>query len=182
MTSDDALAGARHDYPEVTVVVIEDGGCGPIVRWEPLAQRRDEWHLCGPGGAVDHIVEFHEWFGIGETTETTCTGLRLSPDGEATWVASCSRQDTSIEISIEYVGPDTVVVGGQEIVTDHLRLVEVTTGRTSGTRTTDLWMIPGTPLHVRKQVDDLSTSDSPIGAVTYTERYLLELRSLVPTG
>jgi len=178
----DALAGARHDYPEVTAVVIEAGPCGPVVRWEPLAQRRDEWELCGPGPAVSRIVEFHAWFGIAETTETECSGLRIAADGTSRWEASCTRPETTIAITVEHLGTDVRTVGGQGIATEHLRMTEVTTGRTSGQRVTDLWFVPGTPLYARKQVVDRSVSSSPIGDVVYVEEYTLDLRSLTPTG
>jgi hypothetical protein len=176
----DALAGARHDYPDVTTVLVDERSCGAATRWEPLSQRSDEWRFCGPDGSVDLVVEFHEWFGFPETTETMCTGLRL--EGDDRWQAACSRPDTAIDILVEVIGEEVVVVGGQDVVTTHLRLVETTTGRTTGSRVTDFWMIPGTPLFARKQVIDRSTSSSPIGSVNYVEEYTLVLRSVTPTG
>jgi hypothetical protein len=178
----DALAGARHDYPAVTAMIVEERPCGTVVRWEPLGQRRDEWWYCRPGPSVDTIVEFHEWFGIGDTTETSCEGLHLEPRGEGRWEASCVRPGTVIAITLEDLGPERLVVGSEEVLTAHVRMVETTSGRTSGTRTTDLWVVPGTPLLARKQVVDRSTSSSPIGAVGYVEEYTLMLRSLTPSS
>jgi len=178
----DALAGARHDYPDVTAMVLEEALCGIVLRWEPLEQRRDEWWWCGPGLSVSTIVEFHAWFGIGETTETACQGLRLQAQGEGSWEASCTRADTAITVFVEQIGVEMVTIGATPIDTLHVRMTETTTGRTEGTRVTDLWMVPGTTLPAKKRVVDRSTSSSPIGDVTYVEEYSLVLRSLTPTG
>jgi len=178
----DALAGARHDYPAVTAMIVEERPCGAVVRWEPLGQRRDEWWHCGPGPSVSTIVEFHEWFGIDDTTETSCEGLHLeAARGEGWWEASCMRLDTVIAITLEHLGSERLLVGSEEVLTVHVRMVETTSGRTSGTRTTDLWVVPDTPLLVRKRVVDRSSSSSPIGDVTYVEEYTLMLRSLSPS-
>jgi len=178
----DALVGARHDYPVVTAVVIEDGACGPVMRWEPLAQRSDEWSFCGPDGSVSRIVEFHEWFGMGDTADGVCEGLRLESAGDGEWQAACTREGTDIAIVVEMLGMESRSVGADEVTTVHIRMTETTSGQTEGTRVTDLWMVPGTPLYVRKQVADRSTSASPIGEVTYVEEYTLELKSLIPVG
>ena len=175
----DALAGARHDYPAVTAVIIEQGSCGPVVRWEPLSQRSDEWWMCGPD-SVDRIVEHHEWFGIGDTTDTECAGLVLHPTAADRWDATCSRPETAVAIVLEHLGDETLSIDGRAVLTTHIRMTETTTGRTTGSRVTDLWMVPGTPLFARKRVVDRSTSTSPIGEVTYVEEYTLELRSLTP--
>ena len=52
----DALAGARHDYPEVTYIIITAEACGPSARWQPLQERSIEWRHCGPDLAVTDTV------------------------------------------------------------------------------------------------------------------------------
>ena len=177
----DALAGARHEYPEVTELILEDLECGPVVRWTPLEERREEWTWCGPGGSVATIVEYHAWFGVGETTETTCEGLHFTADDLISWEASCTRPETEISIVVEFRGRESLMVGSVSLDTVRFRLIEETTGRTEGIRVTDLWLIPGTPLPAKKQVADRSASSSPIGDVTYVEEYTLLLRSTAPS-
>ena len=178
----DALGGARHDYPSDTYLVISEGSCGPVVRWHAIAERWDESEHCGPDLGVTSFTGYHEWFHIPDRATSTCSGAIFPPAGQTTWTNVCpSNGSTSTDVAT-VVGMETLDVGGESVATLHIRIVGTTTGSTVGNTITDVWRLPGTPLVVRKQVDDASANASRIGDIHYVEQVTLQLRSLVPTG
>jgi hypothetical protein len=178
----DALGGARHDYPAATYLVIEEGPCGPVVRWQALDERWDEWEHCGPDLAVSSSRGYHEWFQIPDLATSICSSQVFPRSGETAWTSECVDETTTSIDHVTVVGMETLVIGGQEVMTLHLRILGTTEGSTIGETTTDVWRLPGTTLVVRKVVDDASANASRIGDIHYVEQVTLELRSLVPTG
>ncbi|HEX9978407.1 MAG TPA: hypothetical protein VGB41_07265 [Acidimicrobiia bacterium] len=178
----DALGGAHHDYPAETYLVIEEGPCGPVVRWLALDERWERSEHCGPDLAVTTSTGYHEWFGIPDTGVSTCTSPIFPPAGETTWTMECSDGESTSTAHATVVGTETLDIGGQQVETLHIRIEETTSGSTIGNTTTNVWRLPGTPLVVRKQVDDATANASRIGDVHYVEQVTLQLRSLLPTG
>ena len=176
----DALGGARHDLPSETFLAIRPGGCGWLVRWEALEQRWDEWEICADGGLAGW-VSFHEWYGVSNTDDWICSEpIPLSGEAGDRFTGVCSTA-TSDETRVhEVIGLETVAVGGDRVETRHVRVTASSTGKTRGEATTDLWLLPGTPLVVRRVVVHRSETDSPIGAVEYDEEYEVVLTSMEP--
>jgi hypothetical protein len=162
--------------------VVSDGPCGPIVRWQAIAERWEESEHCGPDLAVTTSTSFHQWFGVPDTGVTVCTSPIFPPAGEAEWTTVCPDTDTTSTDRAAVVGVETLVIGGESVDTIHIRIMGTTEGSTVGTTTTDLWRLPGTVLVVREQVDDSSSNATRIGEVHYVEQVTLQLRSLIPTG
>ena len=178
----DALGGARHDYPDKTYLVITDGPCGPVVRWQAIAERWDEAEHCGPDLSVTTSRGYHEWFGIPDLGTSSCTGRILPPPGETTWTSVCQDGDMTSTDVATLIGMETLDIGGTPVATMHIRVVGTTTGSTVGSTTTDEWRLPGTPLVVRRVVDDASSNASRIGDIHYVEQVTLQLESVIPTG
>ena len=186
--STDALAGARHDYPAETYLTIQPGGCGTLVRWQPLGQRYEEWNYC-PDGRMAGWDEFREWFRIGNTDRWECPEpVEVQGEPGASWVVEC-RKAASEEAGaatqvnkFEVVGYEPLVVGEQEVVTLHVRVTTVGTGGSASTGRQDTWYLVGTPLPVRRVIVHDSITDSRIGAVQYHEEAEIRLTSLRPGG
>jgi hypothetical protein len=186
--STDALAGARHDYPAETYLTIQPGGCGTLVRWQPLDQRYDEWNIC-PDGRMAGWDSFNEWFQVKNTDHWQCADpVPLQQNPGTTWTSQCAKVQSeeagaSTEVaSYEAVGYETLMVAGQEVETLHVRTTQVETGGSDGSGHADLWYLPGTPLVVRRVEVHDSTTGSRIGPVQYHEEVELQLTSLLPRG
>lgn len=176
----DALAGARHDYPEITYLTISTGPCGPLVRWDALAERWVEWEHCGPGGAITRTTSYHQWFGIPDLEVEECTPpAPLVPGTEITTV--CVAGDRTETYTRTPLGRETIQVAGNEVEVDRVRIVSTVTGSTTGSTTTDIWVYPGTVLVVQITVEAITTTPSAVGDVHHTERYTAVLTALTPS-
>jgi len=184
----DALGGSRHDYPGRTYLTIQPGGCGTLVRWEALQQRWDEWDYC-PDGRLAGRRNYHEWFTIGNLEVWACSPP-IPGSGEVgeAWTGACTRAvGTNVEAGAdntryEVVGYETLIVGGEEVETLHLRTTAAGTGGSESADTTDVWVLPGTRLIVRQAAVGSSVSQSRIGPVHYYEEYEIALVSLYPSS
>jgi hypothetical protein len=186
--STDALAGARHDYPAETYLTIQPGGCGTLVRWQPLEQRYEEWDYC-PDGRMAGWDSFKEWFQIGNTEQWECPEpVEVQGEPGASWVVECARGDSEEAAaarqtaSYEVVGYEPLLVGGEEVQTLHVCTTLTGTGGSVSTGQVDTWYLVGTQLPVRRVVVHDSTTDSRIGAVQYHEQVEIQLTSLRPRG
>jgi hypothetical protein len=186
--STDALAGARHDYPAETYLTIQPGGCGTLVRWQPLEQRYEEWDYC-PDGRMAGWNSFTEWFQIDNTDQWECPEpVRVQGEPGESWTIRCTRAETgnaaaATEVdSYEVVGFETLTVAGEEVQTLHVRATIVGTGGSLSTGQEDTWYLVGTNLPVRRVVVYESTTDSRIGAVEYHEEAEIRLSLLTPGG
>ena len=83
-------------------------------------------------------------------------------------------------VDYEVVGSEVLVVDGEQVDTLHVRHTSASSGGTRGRGTTDIWILPGTPLVVQRVVDTTSVSRSRIGDVEYHEEYRVQLISLFP--
>jgi hypothetical protein len=67
-----------------------------------------------------------------------------------------------------YLGLEPVTVGAHHVAGLHFRDERVVSGAQTGTETFEFWLAAdGLPLRGRQRIE--VTSDSPIGAVTYTQ-------------
>jgi hypothetical protein len=126
---------------------------------------------------------FHRWFGVSNLDEWTCPDpVPLTGETGTAWETTCTKGGTSQRVRYEALGTESLDVGGRMVETDHIRSTSTNTGETRGEATTDLWLLPGTPLVVRRVVETTSISSSRIGDVEYHEEYRVRLRSLSPAG
>jgi hypothetical protein len=184
----DALAGARHDYPAETYLTIQPGGCGTLVRWQPLAQRYEEWDYC-PDGRMAGWDSFHEWFRIDNIDDWQCPApVEVQGEPGSRWTVECARPETvnagvaSQANTYEVVGHGMLTVGGVEVETLHVRTTVVGSGGSVAEGQTDTWYLVGTNLPVRRVVVYDSTTETRVGAVRYHETAEINLVSLEPRG
>jgi hypothetical protein len=176
----DALGGGRHDYPAETYLTIVPGGCGTLVRWQALAERWTEWEICDDG-TLAGWESYHEWFGVGNLDDWTCPAPPpvIGEPGES-WPAICAEEGRTQSMRFDVVGLETLVVGGEEVETLHVRQTDASTGDTDGEGTADVWILPGTLLVVQRVAGSVSVTESRIGPVRYAEEYRLKLTSMTP--
>lgn len=179
----DALSGARHEYPDETFMTITAGGCGPVVRWDALAERWIDWEHCGPNLAVTASSAYHEWFGIPDLETEVCVEPRpITGTAGETKMTVCDADGLLETYEITIVGLEVLDVGGVPIETTYLRRTSSLSGGSTGTAQVDVWRATGTALVVRMEVVRRSVTSSAIGDVTYVEEFVLELVGLIPTG
>lgn len=156
----DVLGGARHDYPAETTITVVPDGCGVLLRWDALAERRDEWRLFATADGIvlqPDGLQFHEFFG--------------SADDEA-WAPLWEVLDTSEQ-----------VVDGAAVEVAHVRMTVASdngAGGGLGEHTVIDWHLDATGLPVSACGTKDSVSSSPIGDVDYHETFTLQLASLTP--
>jgi hypothetical protein len=180
----DALAGARHDYPDETYLTIRDGGCGELWRWQAIEERWSSWEVCDPQQVtVAGFDSFTHWFGVDDLEQYRCdpvaSYLPPSPD-TTTWTFTCGTDDISQETTAEVVGVETLDVGGVAVDTLHVHYTDTLSGSSSGGGETDRWFRLSDPLVIKEIGATSSASTSLIGTVHYTEEYEIALTSLQP--
>lgn len=176
-----ALSGGRHEYPSETFMTITLSECGPVVRWDALAERWIDWEHCGSNLAVTVSSTYHEWFGIPDLEEEICVDPRpiAGAAGDLT-VTICDTQGTFETYETTIVGQEVLEVGGVSIETTHLRRTSLLTSGSTGTAVVEVWRVSGTALIVRMEVSRSSVTPSAIGDVTYVEDFTLDLIGLIP--
>jgi hypothetical protein len=162
-----SLPGTRHDYPAETTIIVTHDECGWRERWSPLEERWDDRVLC-PGGEPSHYVVHHEFLGQVDERTFVCTEDDTCGDGAVT-----------SERTVTVVGRETLVVGGTEVETEHVRVDEVTTGDSVGPVESHWWRADD-GLLVRHTTVVEMTSQTVVGEVDYDEEITLELVALEP--
>jgi hypothetical protein len=181
----DVLGGAHHTYPAESTITVTPDGCGVRLRWDVLQERRDEWRLCPtPAGLAEAwTLQYHEFFKQPDPEELVCPAdtllLPIEPVAGAAWDAACTLANTPEPQHFEVVGHETVTVAGAPVAAIHLRQSVELGGDNFEHTTTDWWLAP-TGLPLRSVQTKSSRSSSPIGPVTYSEQYTIELESLEP--
>jgi hypothetical protein len=159
-----------------------------------------EWDLCRPDGGLQltRQVNYQRWdFGaatVENTSENTCDPPAVwLPAGAATddidgevVTNECQGTNTAVPgISVatdrtEVVGRQVLRIGGERV--DTIRITQRTdmTGAQRGRNLVELWFEADTGLPVRFERDYVLETDSPVGAITYTEEGEWQLRSVEP--
>lgn len=180
-----ALGGARHDYPEETPVTMRRTACGWTQRWQPLNERWDESALCRGDGSLDvhRFTTYHEFFQRGQQQQFDCPPgsavHRKDAAPGATWSWRCTAGASAIDTVVTVVGPEPVVVEGQEVPAVRVRYESTMTGGNRGTQVQERW-IRADGLNLRIKTDIDTEADSPFGAVHYEEHYVITIASLRP--
>jgi len=184
----DALGGSRHEYPAQTYMTIQPGGCGTLVRWQPLQERWDEFDYC-EGGALAGRKNYHEFFTMGNLDTWACSPAVAGTGAPGDiWSGTCTRAEAgNVEAATEttnyeVIGYETLAVGTAEVETLHIRTTSTGSGGTASTDTVDTWILPGTQLIVRQVASGGSTNLSRLGPVEYYEEYEITLTSLSPSS
>ena len=169
-----ALGGRRHRYPARSTVTVAPGGCGMTLRWDVLTSRSNRYEICGRGkvlAALDGDASIRR---AGRSLDVGLSGHELAPCGRHT------RRDEPLPLSgrryrparyQHVVGEELVTVGGAEVAAVHVRLTAVESGGARGPIAEERWLEPGSGLPLRITYAVTTKNASPIGDVTFSERY-----------
>jgi len=189
----DALGGTTHHYPAETTISVIPDGCGVLLRWDALKERRDEWRLCVDAAGIElqpRGLQYHQFYGQVDSEDLVCqpavpvvgrsdaapaaTG-RIATDHVAT-DQSCTLGGDPWHPQWSILGNEQRTVEGVMIPVVHARMT-VNDNSTYDEHTTLDWYLDQHGLPVEVSSTKESKSPSPVGAVTYRETYTLQLES-----
>lgn len=174
------ILDTTHDYDGVSTIVLGEGRCGEVERWQVLSGRWTEGESC-PGPRGDRFTagtEFHEFFGFGQEDSFRCRGISMSgPPVEragARFSSTCESEDSSVFNASRVVGFETVTVAGEPFAAIHTESRSRLEGGSTGTARREDWRRRSDGLLLKRSVS--SQADTSLGGGThYTERYTIEL-------
>jgi hypothetical protein len=182
----DALDGTQHDYPAETTITVTPDGCGVRLRWDPLAERREEWNLCVTDAGIElqaDSIQYHEFFGRGELEDLECDqGVVVVPTGDP---PSGPVVQTCMLEADPWVGTwtaperSTREVDGDEIAVWHVAMT-VDDNDEYWEHTTIEWYLDPHGLPVAAASTKESISPSIVGDVIYEETFEMNLVSTTP--
>ena len=182
-----ALGGTTHRYPPRSTITVTEAPCGMALRWDALRTRSVTWRVCAApaGGGGQRLAgwsERHQFFGQDDATDWTCPDAAWLPAGGAGGARPyrCDGGDTVQRGTLRVVGTETLDVGGVRVRAVHVLIEQDDHGAARGGIREERWLEHRTGLPLRLRYRVRSVNDSPIGDVTFTERYDLRLLSLDP--
>jgi hypothetical protein len=180
-----ALGGTTHEYPVESTITVTAAPCGMTLTWDVLEERASTYTVCGDGPELSlaEWSERHRFFGQDDRNYWRCeevVWLPVEPEADLQLPYRCESSDTLQDGTLTIVGTEPVVVDGTELDAVRVRIEATETGTARGSLAEERWLEPvtGLPLRIVYQVE--TKNDSPIGDVTFEERYDLLLRSLEP--
>jgi hypothetical protein len=200
-TGDEALSFPPLGQNDGTIMPLtvqyEADGCW-VIRVDYNEAHWQTWRDC-PGGSAAIVLEsggqtYQRW-DLGATQiENTSTfdcappAIVMMPDPSpgASWTDTCTGTNTQTAGETTSAGPYTfvgaedVVVAGAPVATHHYRQSRTLAGAQTGEQVADLWFVVPTGLPVRSERSIHIESNSPVGAITYTETGTWQLTSLEP--
>jgi hypothetical protein len=179
-----ALGGTTHRYPARSTITVTKAPCGMTLRWDVLKTRTTTWEICARGEeqVVATWIERHVFFGQDDRTTWRCTGWKWLPGrgSSARAPLDCDGGDTTMRGTVENLGVETLAVAGDPVETVHLRVRAAELGVARGPVIEDRWVESETGLPVRIRYRVRTANESPIGDVTFTERFTVRLLTLEP--
>lgn len=183
----DVLGGAEHPYPPETTVTVTPDGCGVLLRWDLLVERREEWRLCA---AEDGVVLqttgafYHEFFAHGSLEAMECNRpvLLVPVDGlpRPPVPQRCTLNGREWLPAWEVIGTDVRSVDGSPLGVTHVRMTVVDDDEHYEHVVADWWLdAHGLPVSMSATKTSRSTSGL-VGDVVYDEQYTAQLTSLTP--
>lgn len=179
-----ALGGTTHRYPARSTITVTGAACGMTLRWDVLKTRTTTWEICSEGDDQELAswVERHVFFGQDDQTTWHCKGWTWLPaeDGAGRARLGCDGGDSVMSGTVDNLGLETLTVAGDPVETVHLRVRAAERGVARGPVLEDRWVESETGLPVRIRYRVRTANESPIGDVTFTERFTVRLLSLEP--
>lgn len=184
----DALGGASHEYPTETTITVRSTACGASYRWVAIEERSEQMDICVIDGALalSAYVADHEFFSQGDTKALVCDEpvVLLTPGLDNGATTGVCRGDGLVEELTVVVGPVEAVQVGEDLVEAIEVVVDVVVGppegHTQGASRTRLLLNPLSGAIVEWSETTMTTADSQVGSVDYTETFTLRLLSLQP--
>ena len=175
------VIGTTHDYDGVSTIVISEGRCGEVERWQVLAGRWTEGESCpGPRG-YEFVAarEFHEFFGVAQEDSFRCRGIAITAPSVvrrgARFSGTCESDDSSASSTSRVIGFETVTVGGEAFEAIHSESTSRLEGKSSGVTERQEWRRRTDGLLLRRSATSRVDTTSAAGGTHYTERYTIHL-------
>ncbi len=185
----DAFSGVTHDYPAETSITVETDGCGVRLRWDALAERREEWRLCLTTEGIELqpvALQYHEFFGQKTPEDVVCdVPVLLVPiadrqTGSIAPVAQTCTLDTDAWLPVwQVLETGTREVGGEPVDVRHVKMTIDDSDKYFEHYVAD-WYLAPSGLPIELAVLKQSNSPSVAGDVVYDEQVLLQLVDLAP--
>jgi hypothetical protein len=182
----DALGGTEHLYPAVTTITVTDDDCGVRLRWDMLAERYEEWHLCLVDGHVTLApdgVQFHEFYGQSQTDIAECRHavvLAPAPTPGTRTARDCTLADEPWQPMWTFTGSGTARVDGSDVDTVTFEALIEVDHPEYWEHTVVIWTLSTSGLPVTVDWNASSRNPSPLGGTVYTETFTAELVSATP--
>lgn len=182
----DALGGTEHVYPPETTITVVSDGCGVKLRWDFLAERYEEWHLCLDGDRIvlaPDGVQFHQFFGQSQTDVAECRQavvLVPPPEPGTATARDCTLAGEPWHPVWTFVERGTADVGGTDVATVTFAAAIELDDPDYWEHTEIIWTLAPSGLPVAADWNATSRNPSPVGGVVYTETFTAELLSLEP--
>lgn len=183
----DAVGGSTHTYPDETTMTVIADGCGVLLRWDVLKERRERWLLCATDEGIamhaDGAQSFHEFFGQTQVEDLTCDRdvvLVPSDDQPRGPVGlTCLLGEMNWQPVWEVLERGQRTIGTTTVDVQHVRMTITDDDQYFEHITLD-WYLDEHGLPIVASLTKESLSDTAFGDVTYTERYSYEIVSLTP--
>lgn len=178
----DALGGTRHDYPVETTLTVQAGGCGLIVRWQPLRERFEEMELClgDQGPEISGYTSFHQFFGNDERRDFSCEpAIAFAATADAESTSTCAADGLTESVTKRGLGTRTFTAGTDRVEAIGVALSATISGESWGTTEAEMWVTPG-GLIVSWSETVETDAQSFVGDVHYSEQFSLELTAADP--
>lgn len=177
------ISDTTHDYDGVSTIVVSEGRCGVVERWQVLEGRWTEGESCpGPHGyRFTAGTEFHEFFGFEQEDSFRCRGISMPRPplkrGD-TFSSSCRSEDSTAANASRVVGFETITVAGEPLQAVHIESRSELEGEVTGTARREEWR--GSDGLLLRRSASAATDTGLGGGTHYTERYTIELLDTQP--
>lgn len=178
------VTDTSHDYDGVSTIVVSEGRCGEVERWQVLEGRWSEGESCpGPHGyRFTTATEFHEFFGFEQEDSFRCHGVampRPPVKRGVSFSSSCRSGDSSVTNASRVIGFETVTIAGEPFQAIHIESRSELEGEVTGAARREEWRRRSDGLLLRRSAS--TATDTSVGGGThYTEQYTIELLDTQP--
>jgi hypothetical protein len=182
----DALGGTEHVYPAETTITVTEDGCGVRLRWDLLAERYEEWHVCIVDARVTLApdgVQFHEFYGQSRTDIAVCRHavvLAPAPAPGTQTARDCTLADEPWQPVWTFTGSGTTEIDGADVDTETFEATIEVDDPEYWEHTTVTWTMSTSGLPVTVDWNASSRNPSPVGGTVYTETLTARLVSTTP--
>ena len=169
-------------YSSTTARIVTRRGCGVREEQFFVTQHLEYYDRCG-SRLVAYGTDIAYWWTHG-TQDFTCEGGSFDmadkrPGDRVEW--DCADEDTKAHQITEYIGDETVEVGGVPLPARHVRWTTLFSGATIGGAVVEDWFDPVSGLVLRETRDiALKVGSQFVGRLDYTDKSAFTLLAVTP--
>jgi hypothetical protein len=182
-----SLGGARHDYPPVTYgTVRRTSGCEWTFERVIVKEHSDRTLFCSRPDVLLFLSQLTKvtFFGQTVSDEVKCDPpQRVVQAGDAAGSSReyvCHSPTYELRARVTRVGRERIVVGGQTVEAERIRVDATISGDANGTSVAEQWWLPSSSVLARETRSSESRAHEFGATIDYRERATFHLRSLNP--